>query len=206
MCGTRCVFAKPTLCLVRVQERRYREAILRDVSQVNTPSRSRTTPQHKPTSSGRRRHEIRRPPSSQCLLNEKYFKCSFLGFCHNYDEKVFRNGAMPYFCPAFLCFIPLFFLLPVKVNENELLPALLEELPHLHISPHSLGRMWEQQMQQAHRLRAAASPSSRRGGKLGSQVGQRLLQIRQEQQSLACLTVLSLLCSCRKLRGSTTCS
>ncbi|XP_056892682.1 centrosomal protein of 95 kDa-like isoform X2 [Takifugu flavidus] len=102
-------------------ERQYREAILRDVSQVNTPSRGRTTPQHTPPSSGRRRHEIRRPPS-------------------------------------------------MKVNENELLPALLEELPHLHISPHSLGRMWEQQMQQAHRLRAAASPSSRRGGKLGSQL------------------------------------
>ncbi|TWW59495.1 Centrosomal protein of 95 kDa [Takifugu flavidus] len=71
--------------------------------------------------------------------------------------------------PLFHAFI-LSFLHPVKVNENELLPALLEELPHLHISPHSLGRMWEQQMQQAHRLRAAASPSSRRGGKLGSQL------------------------------------
>lgn len=93
MCVERCVSAKPTR-LVRVQERQYREAILRDVSQVNTPSRGRTTPQHTPPSSGRRRHEIRRPPSSQFLLNEKHFvvfwafaiikmRSSFeMGICH----------------------------------------------------------------------------------------------------------------------------
>uniref|UniRef100_A0A8C3GCS5 Centrosomal protein 95 n=1 Tax=Cyclopterus lumpus TaxID=8103 RepID=A0A8C3GCS5_CYCLU len=58
----------------------------------------------------------------------------------------------------------------VKVKENELLPVLLEELPHLHISPHALGRMWEQQMQQVDRLHALTSPHSQRRSKLSSQV------------------------------------
>ncbi|XP_068607216.1 centrosomal protein of 95 kDa-like [Brachionichthys hirsutus] len=59
----------------------------------------------------------------------------------------------------------------LKVKENELLPVLLEELPHLHISPHALGRMWEQQMQQADGLHAASSSSGgRRRSKLSSEV------------------------------------
>ncbi|XP_034385720.1 centrosomal protein of 95 kDa-like isoform X3 [Cyclopterus lumpus] len=58
----------------------------------------------------------------------------------------------------------------MKVKENELLPVLLEELPHLHISPHALGRMWEQQMQQVDRLHALTSPHSQRRSKLSSQV------------------------------------
>ncbi|XP_044047141.1 centrosomal protein of 95 kDa-like isoform X2 [Siniperca chuatsi] len=58
----------------------------------------------------------------------------------------------------------------VKVKENELLPVLLEELPHLHISPHALGRMWEQQMQQVDRLHAQSSSHSQRRSKLSSQV------------------------------------
>ncbi|XP_058496892.1 centrosomal protein of 95 kDa-like isoform X3 [Solea solea] len=45
----------------------------------------------------------------------------------------------------------------MKVKENELLPVLLEELPHLHITPQVLGRMWEQQMQQVDRLHTATS-------------------------------------------------
>lgn len=51
-------------------------------------------PQHKPATSGRRLHEARRPPSSQFLLNEKYFSTLniFLGFCHDEDLKVFRSG------------------------------------------------------------------------------------------------------------------
>lgn len=64
---------------------------------------------------------------------------------------------------------------PVKVKENELFPMLLEELPHLHISPHALGRMWEQQMQQVDRLHALSSPQRR--SKLSSQVGLRLLKV-----------------------------
>ncbi|XP_051240026.1 centrosomal protein of 95 kDa isoform X2 [Dicentrarchus labrax] len=58
----------------------------------------------------------------------------------------------------------------MKVKENELLPVLLEELPHLHISPHALGRMWEQQMQQVDRLYALSSSQSQRRSKLPSQV------------------------------------
>ncbi|XP_043969745.1 centrosomal protein of 95 kDa-like isoform X2 [Gambusia affinis] len=45
----------------------------------------------------------------------------------------------------------------LRIRENELLPLLREELPHLHVSPHALGRMWEQQMQQVDRLHAASS-------------------------------------------------
>ncbi|XP_062291598.1 centrosomal protein of 95 kDa-like isoform X2 [Scomber scombrus] len=59
---------------------------------------------------------------------------------------------------------------PMKVKENELLPVLLDELPHLHISPHTLGRMWEQQMQQVDRLHTLSSSHSKRRGKLSSQV------------------------------------
>ncbi|XP_042287428.1 centrosomal protein of 95 kDa-like [Thunnus maccoyii] len=59
---------------------------------------------------------------------------------------------------------------PMKVKENELLPVLLDELPHLHISPHALGRMWEQQMQQVDRLHAISSSHSQRRSKLSSQV------------------------------------
>ncbi|KAL7404596.1 hypothetical protein ABVT39_016913 [Epinephelus coioides] len=58
----------------------------------------------------------------------------------------------------------------MKVKENELLPVLLEEWPYLHISPHTLGRMWEQQMQQVDRLHALSSSDSRRRSKLSSQV------------------------------------
>ncbi|KAM8880077.1 centrosomal protein of 95 kDa-like [Spinachia spinachia] len=58
----------------------------------------------------------------------------------------------------------------MKVKENELLPVLLEELPHLHISPRALGRMWEHQMQQVDRLHALSSPRSQRQSKLSSQV------------------------------------
>ncbi|XP_073319915.1 centrosomal protein of 95 kDa-like [Pagrus major] len=58
----------------------------------------------------------------------------------------------------------------MKVKENDLLPVLLEELPHLHISPHALGRMWEQQMQQVDRLHAPSSSHSQRRSKLPSQV------------------------------------
>nr|XP_043883862.1 centrosomal protein of 95 kDa-like isoform X2 [Solea senegalensis] len=45
----------------------------------------------------------------------------------------------------------------MMVKENELLPVLLEELPHLHITPQVLGRMWEQQMQQVDRLHTSTS-------------------------------------------------
>ncbi|KAM3623262.1 uncharacterized protein V6R79_009256 [Siganus canaliculatus] len=59
---------------------------------------------------------------------------------------------------------------PMKVKENDLLPMLLEELPHLHISPHALGRMWEQQMQQVDRLHAQSSSHGPRRSHLHSQL------------------------------------
>lgn len=67
----------------------------------------------------------------------------------------------------------------VKVKENELLPLVLEELPHLHISPHTLGRMWEQQIQQVDRLHAVGSPHGRRRSDLSSQV--RVWLLKDEQ-------------------------
>ncbi|XP_060920379.1 centrosomal protein of 95 kDa-like isoform X2 [Labrus mixtus] len=58
----------------------------------------------------------------------------------------------------------------MTVKENELLPVLMEELPHLHITPHALGRMWEQQMQQVDRLHALSSSRGKRHSKHSSQV------------------------------------
>lgn len=90
----------PALYFVRMQEREYREAILRDVSQVNTPS-SRMKPQpgiqQKPSTSGRRHPEIRRPPSSQLL-------------CHNSFLKVFRvgTGHIPVCLLPFMSLFPCF--------------------------------------------------------------------------------------------------
>ncbi|XP_036389571.1 centrosomal protein of 95 kDa-like isoform X2 [Megalops cyprinoides] len=37
---------------------------------------------------------------------------------------------------------------PMKVKENDFLPLLLEEFPHLQLSPHTLSRMWKQQLKQ----------------------------------------------------------
>lgn len=59
---------------------------------------------------------------------------------------------------------------PMKVKENELLPVLLDELPHLLISPQALGRMWDQQMQQVDRLHALSSSNTHRRNKLSCQV------------------------------------
>lgn len=136
-----------------VQERQYREAILRDASQLHTPSRSRTKPQHQPSTSGRRRPEIRRLPSSQFI-------------CLHSCLKVFPLGKrlLPVRFPPCVSST-------VRVRETELLPLLLEELPHLDISSHTQGRMWQRQKQQVDRLGCAASPSSRRPGNLGGQVG-----------------------------------
>lgn len=62
----------------------------------------------------------------------------------------------------------------MKVKENDLLPILMEEFPHLYISRHTLGRMWEQQLQQVDRLHAVSSHSHQKRNKLSSQVGQQL--------------------------------
>lgn len=136
-------------CLSLAQERRYREAILRDASQVHTPPSSRKKPQHQPSTPGRRHPEIRRPPPSQSI-------------CPHSCLKVFPTGRS---------LIPAPVSSTVSVRDSELLPLLLEELPHLDISSHTQGRMWQRQKQQADRLGSLASPSSRRRGNLGGQVG-----------------------------------
>ncbi|XP_046871481.1 centrosomal protein of 95 kDa-like isoform X2 [Hypomesus transpacificus] len=60
---------------------------------------------------------------------------------------------------------------PMKVKDNDLLPQLLEELPHLHLSPHALGRMWEQQLGQVERLHSSLAEAPRAPrSKLTSQV------------------------------------
>lgn len=58
----------------------------------------------------------------------------------------------------------------MRIMENELLPVLRDELPHLHISPHALGRMWEQQMQQVDRLHVMSSNHSRHRSKLSREL------------------------------------
>lgn len=85
-------------------------------------------------------------------------------FLQDWDRPHSRQASSVY------AFVPVF-LFPVVVNENALLPLLLEELPHLDISSHTQGRMRQQQKQQVDRLRSVASPSSRHHSKLSSQVG-----------------------------------
>ncbi|KAI1896737.1 hypothetical protein AGOR_G00097880 [Albula goreensis] len=57
---------------------------------------------------------------------------------------------------------------PMKVKDNDLLPLLLEEFPHLQISPHTLTRMWRKQLKQVDQLGAPSNQHSHR--KLTSQV------------------------------------
>lgn len=46
------------------------------------------------------------------------------------------------------------FLRVVRVKENDLLPALLDDFPPLQFSPHTLSRMWKQQLRQVDQLSA----------------------------------------------------
>ncbi|XP_077379523.1 centrosomal protein of 95 kDa-like isoform X2 [Festucalex cinctus] len=62
---------------------------------------------------------------------------------------------------------------PLKLKENDLLPTLLEELPFLHVSSPDLGRMWQQQKQQADRLRTQASAQKQRRGRPSQEVSAR---------------------------------
>ncbi|NXT69672.1 CEP95 protein, partial [Chaetops frenatus] len=60
---------------------------------------------------------------------------------------------------------------PMTVRDNDLLLQLLEEFPHLHISPRTLRKMWQQQL--AHTLHLKA-PSARPRPKLQNEVEQAL--------------------------------
>ncbi|XP_054833525.1 centrosomal protein of 95 kDa [Eublepharis macularius] len=56
---------------------------------------------------------------------------------------------------------------PMKVKENDLLPLLMEEFPHLHISRPTMNKMWQQQLAQIQQLK---SPSNRTQLKLQNEV------------------------------------
>lgn len=59
---------------------------------------------------------------------------------------------------------------PMKVKDNDLLPRLLEDFPHLHLSPHALGHMWRQQLGQVERLHTSLEHPRAARSKLTSQV------------------------------------
>ncbi|NXQ55106.1 CEP95 protein, partial [Anthoscopus minutus] len=56
---------------------------------------------------------------------------------------------------------------PMTIRDNNLLLQLLEEFPHLHISPRTLNKMWQQQLAQTVHLKA---PSARPRPKLQNEV------------------------------------
>ncbi|XP_072207741.1 centrosomal protein of 95 kDa isoform X2 [Excalfactoria chinensis] len=60
---------------------------------------------------------------------------------------------------------------PMKVRDDDLLVQLLEEFPHLHISQHTMNKMWRQQLAQTQQLKAA---SGRARLKLQNEVQQAL--------------------------------
>ncbi|NXI19313.1 CEP95 protein, partial [Irena cyanogastra] len=60
---------------------------------------------------------------------------------------------------------------PMTIRDNDLLLQLLEEFPHLHISPRTLNKMWNQQLAQTVHLKA---PSARPRPKLQNEVEQAL--------------------------------
>ncbi|NXP33586.1 CEP95 protein, partial [Leiothrix lutea] len=69
---------------------------------------------------------------------------------------------------------------PMTIRDNDLLLQLLEEFPHLHISPRTLNKMWQRQLAQTAHLRA---PSARPRPKLQNEVEQAL----KKQELLAAI-------------------
>uniref|UniRef100_A0A8C0GAT4 Centrosomal protein 95 n=1 Tax=Chelonoidis abingdonii TaxID=106734 RepID=A0A8C0GAT4_CHEAB len=61
----------------------------------------------------------------------------------------------------------------VVIKDNDLLPLLLEEFPYLHISQHSMNKMWQQQLAQMEQLKSA-SGKDRSRLKLQSEVEEAL--------------------------------
>ncbi|XP_077110835.1 centrosomal protein of 95 kDa isoform X2 [Ranitomeya variabilis] len=59
---------------------------------------------------------------------------------------------------------------PVTVAENNLLPLLLEEFPHLQISPHALGAMWRGQLAQVEQLARSVQEDERSERQLQKEV------------------------------------
>ncbi|XP_069728851.1 centrosomal protein of 95 kDa isoform X3 [Phaenicophaeus curvirostris] len=60
---------------------------------------------------------------------------------------------------------------PMKLRDGDLLSQLLEEFPHLHISQHTMNKMWQQQRAHMEQLKAASSTSR---SKLQNEVQQAL--------------------------------
>ncbi|NXG72323.1 CEP95 protein, partial [Baryphthengus martii] len=60
---------------------------------------------------------------------------------------------------------------PMKIRDDDLLFQLLEEFPHLHISHHTMNKMWQQQLAHTEQLKAA---SGRTRPKLQNEVQQAL--------------------------------
>ncbi|XP_009697493.1 PREDICTED: centrosomal protein of 95 kDa-like [Cariama cristata] len=60
---------------------------------------------------------------------------------------------------------------PMKVRDDDLLFQLLEEFPHLHISHHTMNKMWQKQLAHTEQLKAA---SGRTRPKLQNEVQQAL--------------------------------
>ncbi|KAM6939541.1 centrosomal protein of 95 kDa-like [Xenentodon cancila] len=171
-------------------EQEYREAILEDISEVHRVSpadskgRHRSKPHSQPNATRGRRHaELPKKASPTGAAEGDSWSLDELGEVTKQIPLVFSMDPSPAPSPA-ICsssgvgepskadstYHHLIVLSPVRIKENELLPVLREELPHLHISPHALGRMWEQQMQQVDRLHALSSPHSHRKSKLSSQL------------------------------------
>ncbi|NXU33598.1 CEP95 protein, partial [Drymodes brunneopygia] len=69
---------------------------------------------------------------------------------------------------------------PMTIRDNDLLLQLLEEFPHLHISPRTLSKMWQRQLAHTVHLRA---PSARPRPKLQNEVEQAL----KKQELLAAI-------------------
>ncbi|NXX33138.1 CEP95 protein, partial [Nicator chloris] len=69
---------------------------------------------------------------------------------------------------------------PMTIRDNDLLLQLLEEFPHLHIAPHTLHKMWHQQLAQTLHLKA---PSARPRPKVQNEVEQAL----KKQELLAAI-------------------
>ncbi|XP_040187587.1 centrosomal protein of 95 kDa isoform X2 [Rana temporaria] len=58
----------------------------------------------------------------------------------------------------------------MKIKENDLLPLLLEEFPHLQISPHTFNAMWKGQLAQVDQLARSAQEDERSERKLQREV------------------------------------
>ncbi|NXO37837.1 CEP95 protein, partial [Locustella ochotensis] len=69
---------------------------------------------------------------------------------------------------------------PMTIRDNDLLLQLLEEFPHLHISPRTLNKMWQQQLAQTAHLKA---PSAKPKPKVLNEVEQAL----KKQELLAAI-------------------